>query len=170
MPLRARRWYLVAGELRCRERPLGLCRSPVHDPSFHDQPAAQTESTSAVRLAGAARPFLFAAWHEGRGRRAERRRRLVTGGHYNGKLDRPRLADRALERGRDRWHSAADGALPVGAEHALVAALGLLARHPGGAPRRHLAQPLHGRIVNLPARAMTGHNWTGAVHGLDAGA
>lgn len=87
---------------------------------------------------------------------------LVVGGHYNGKIDRPRIYDRALSvaefetlgAGREvegrglvaRWDFA-DG---IGAE---------------GIPTDRVTDvsgnDLHGQCVNMPARAMTGHNWQG---------
>jgi N,N-dimethylformamidase len=77
-------------------------------------------------------------------------------GHYNGKVERPALYDAALD-------------------------AAALACAPGGAAARHLVaawdfgreisstravdvgpNALHGEFVNLPARAVTGSNWTGA--------
>ena len=161
-PLLARRWYLVAGSFDGASGRLVLRQEPVHDPSFHDQSPVQVEATTAVRPGAAGTPFLFAAWHEGEADVPTACGRLVVGGHYNGKLDRPRLANRALERAAIAV-LAGDGALPSGLERAGVARWDFSREIPSetlvdGSPNR-----LHGRTVNLPARAMTGHNWTGAV-------
>ena len=161
-PLLARRWYLVAGSFDGASGRLVLRQEPVHDPSFHDQSPVQVEATTAVRPGAAGTPFLFAAWHEGEADVPTACGRLVVGGHYNGKLDRPRLANRALERAAIAV-LAGDGALPSGLERAVVARWDFSREIPSetlvdGSPNR-----LHGRTVNLPARAMTGHNWTGAV-------
>jgi N,N-dimethylformamidase len=161
-PLLARRWYLVAGSFDGASGRMVLWQEPVHDPSFHDQAAVQVETTTAVRPAAAGTPFLFAAWHEGEADAPTACGRLVAGGHYNGKLDRPRLANRALERA-EVAALAGDGALPSGLERAVVARWDFAREIPSETLVDSSPNRLHGRTVNLPARAMTGHNWTGAV-------
>jgi N,N-dimethylformamidase len=83
-------------------------------------------------------------------------------GHYNGKIDRPLIYGHAL--------SVAElAALAAGHEpdsHGLIArwdfADGISAQ---GIPSDHVSDisgnDLHGRCINMPARAMTGYNWTG---------
>jgi N,N-dimethylformamidase len=161
-PLLARRWYLVAGSFDGASGRMMLWQEPVHNASFHDQAAVQMETTTAVRPAAAGTPFLFAAWHEGEADAPTACGRLVAGGHYNGKLDRPRLANRALERA-EVAALAGDGALPSGLERAVVARWDFAREIPSETLVDSSPNRLHGRTVNLPARAMTGHNWTGAV-------
>jgi N,N-dimethylformamidase len=86
----------------------------------------------------------------------------IVGGHYNGKIDRPRVYGHPL--------GAADlGSLAAGSE---PASGGLIARWdfadgigPNGIATDRVTDAsgndLHGRCVNAPARAMTGHNWSG---------
>ncbi len=86
----------------------------------------------------------------------------IVGGHYNGKIDRPRVYGHAL--------GAADlASLAAGGE---PASGGLIARWdfadgigPDGILTDRVTDAsgndLHGRCVNAPARAMTGHNWSG---------
>ncbi len=161
-PLLARRWYLVAGSFDGASGRMMLWQEPVHDPSFHDQAAVQVETTTALRPGAAGTPFLFAAWHEGEADAPTACGRLVAGGHYNGKLDRPRLANRALARA-EVAALAGDGALPSGLERAVVARWDFAREIPSETLVDSSPNRLHGRTVNLPARAMTGHNWTGAV-------
>jgi N,N-dimethylformamidase len=161
-PLLARRWYLVAGSFDAASGRLALWQEPVHEPSFHDQAAVRVETTTAVRPQAGTMPCLFAAWHEGEADHPTAYGRLVGGGHYNGKLDRPRLADRALEPA-EVAALAGDGALPSGLERALVARWDLAREIPTETLIDTSPNRLHGRTVNLPARAMTGHNWTGEV-------
>jgi N,N-dimethylformamidase len=159
-PLLARRWYLVAGSFDATSGRLALWQVPVHDPSFHDQSAVQVESAGALRAHRGNAPFLFAAWHE---RDADAPGgRSVVGGHYNGKLDRPRLADRALSEA-EILALAGDGALPSGLERAVVARWDFAREIPSERLVDTGPNRLHGSTVNLPTRAMTGHNWTGAV-------
>ena len=132
---------LVPGrrQLRCRERPPRPLagagrRSDLSRPGAgarrgdHRRPPR-----AALRGPSCSRP----------GTRARRRRRpptgrLVAGGHYNGKLDRPRLANRALAPA-EVWALAGDGALPAGLEQALVArwdfSHAIADRDPGRQPR-----------------------------------
>ena len=69
--------------------------------------------------------------------------------HFNGKIDNPRLYDRALS------VAEADADTPD-------CQLGLFPRYWAREIVRDTeANQLHGRTVNLPTRAGTGHNWTG---------
>ena len=69
--------------------------------------------------------------------------------HFNGKIDHPRLYDRALTdlASSDQRHLVADWdfARDIGSDR--ISDIG--------------PHHLHGRAVNLPTRAVTGHNWTG---------
>jgi N,N-dimethylformamidase len=88
--------------------------------------------------------------------------RLIVRGHYNGKIDRPLIYGHAL--------SVAElAALAAGHEpdsRGIIArwdfADGISAR---GIPSDHVSDisgnDLHGRCINMPARSMTGYNWTG---------
>ena len=86
---------------------------------------------------------------------------IIVGGHYNGKIDRPRVYGHAL--GGAQLDELAGGREPD--------SRGLIARWdfadgigPDGIPTDRVTDAsgndLHGRCVNAPARAMTGHNWT----------
>ncbi len=161
-PLLERRWYLVAGSFDAASGRLSLWQTPLHDLTFHDQPPVAVASETAVRPASAGAPLLFAAWHEGEAQAPTADGRLVAGGHFNGKLDRPRLAGRALGHG-EILALAGDGALPAGLERALVACWDFSQEIPSERLVDRAPNRLDGRTVNLPARAMTGHNWTGAV-------
>ena len=85
--------------------------------------------------------------------------RTVCGGHYNGKIDSPRVADRALSaiemQSLKTW--------PVATElgNSVIGAWDFSADIKGIKISDLSANLLHGEIVNLPARAMTGWNWTG---------
>ena len=75
--------------------------------------------------------------------------RLVTAGHYNGKIEAPRLSRRALAPGE-----AGD----------LVGAWDFAREIPGDEIVDVSGNGLDGVAVNLPARAMKGHLWNGEVH------
>ena len=91
-------------------------------------------------FAPAGRPLLIAALDVRDGDGQAR-----VGGHYNGKLERPRIA--ARKDGRDTALAEWDFSRDIPSTS--VIDIG---------PHR-----LGGQVVNLPARAMTGSNWTGAV-------
>ena len=84
-------------------------------------------------------------------------RRLITDSHYNGKIDGPHLAKGALDfhEMREIWNarpSFGTNALTVGAwDFSLDIESQKLTDISGN--------QLHGETVNLPTRAMTGHNW-----------
>jgi N,N-dimethylformamidase len=123
--------------------------SPIRSSSY-------VEARSDVRVADAGVPFVIAGYAESGGAGDP-----VVGGHYNGKLDRPRVYGRALS--REELDALTRGDEPGGA--------GPLARWdfaagigPNGIPTDHVADTsgngLHGACVNMPARGMTGYNWT----------
>ena len=87
---------------------------------------------------------------------------IIVGGHYNGKIDRPRVYGHAL--GEAQLDELAAGGEPD--------SRGLIARwdFADGIGSNGIAtdrvtdasgNDLHGRCVNAPARGMTGHNWGG---------
>jgi N,N-dimethylformamidase len=95
---------------------------------------------------------------------------LVMGSHYNGKIDSPRIASRALSRLEiEQLKPGASGATderrstgPTGNLAATLVAswdfakdMGTRGAHDDGPYK------LHGAVINLPTRAMTGYNWSG---------
>ena len=99
-------------------------------------------------------PLIMAAYYNGA---AEGR--LITGGHFNGKIDNPRLFDSGLYAGD--FSSLKSGA-PASSFGSKLLGDWDFSRDIGStkitdrSPKGH-----HGRTVNRPTRAMTGHNWTG---------
>lgn len=97
-----------------------------------------------------------------------------TTGHYNGKIDSPRLCKGALS--RLEMEMMKGGAQPALSERRHSGPTGPLSDVIVGAwdfsdgintleARDHGPWHLHGRFVNCPTRAMTGYNWTG--HNFD---
>ncbi len=154
MPLRARTWYHVAASYEASSGAVLLVQEPLpHWPA--DPTAASVELRGDHGPGAVAAPLVIAGYADG----AEAGRALV-GGHFNGKIDAPRVFDRALERdelaalarGGDR--ARALGATAVGAWDFSVG-IGSTVVHDTSPHRRH------GRAVNMPMRAATGHNWSG---------
>ena len=133
-PLTARRWYHVAASVDLAAGTVTLRQTPLadHAPSL-EHPVA---ITTAIRAApGPAGDFFIGA-----ARKAVEDGRLRTTWHFNGKIDRPSLL--AGEHPIGLWDFAAD-----------VATDRVTDRSPNH---------LHGRTVNAPKRAVTGHNWDGS--------
>ena len=75
--------------------------------------------------------------------------------HFNGKIDGPRMFDRSLS--CEEVRSMASGKNPGGT----VASWDFSRDISSNRIVDSSSNALHGRLVNLPARAVTGHNWTG---------
>ena len=160
VPLLERRWYIVAGSYDASSGMLAISQTPVADGSFHAEPTVYEKQPSDVRPTSGPRPFLFAAWHAGESISPSAWQHLVAGGHFNGKLDRPRLARRALSPA-EVIELAGDTALNPELVRDVIASWDFSLDIPSEDLLDASPHRLHGRVVNLPARAMTGHNWTG---------
>jgi N,N-dimethylformamidase len=105
--------------------------------------AAQAPLLMAARLAGT----------EASGRRR-------TEAHYNGRIDSPRLSRRALP--LDEALALHQRPLPERLRPSLIGAWDFAQEIPTQRVVDISSNALHGETVNLPARAMSGYNWSGA--------
>jgi len=153
-PLISRRWYFVAASFDRATGVARLYRELVADKTMTQAPAVAVEKAAAGFSAGPG-PFLFAAWHRG-----EAGGRTLTGGHFNGKIDRPRLCNRALSRDA-LWSLTAD-TIPASLVTSIMARWDFSRDIETEIIRDTSPNRLDGAIVNLPARAMTGSNWDGS--------
>ncbi|ANK81921.1 MAG: hypothetical protein TEF_14795 [Rhizobiales bacterium NRL2] len=155
-PVLQRQWYRVSasydagtGEVRLSQQPDGL--SPGQSVAAGAAEAQATLEQGLRPDAGEA-PVMFAASAGAEG----------PVDHYNGKIDRPRIAARALDQ------TDVDRLMAAGPDESLRGDLigcwdfscdirtdRITDLGPGGR---------HGRLINLPARASTGFNWTGEAH------
>ena len=122
-------------------------------------PPAITEVIAADRISfHSESSAVIAGWKAG----ASNGGKLIVEGHYNGKIDRPRVYGHALD--ASQFDELASGREPD--------SRGLIARWdfadgigPNGIPTDRVTDAsgndLHGYCVNSPARGMTGHNWRG---------
>jgi N,N-dimethylformamidase len=134
-PLTARRWYHVTASVDLAARTVTLGQTPLadHTPSL-ERPATVTATIPVTP------PTLTGAFFLGAARRTVEDGRLRTMWHFNGKIDRPGISRDGEAIGL--WDLAAD-----------IATDRITDRSPNG---------LHGRTVNAPKRAVTGHNWDGS--------
>jgi len=139
--LRERRWYEVVGTLGADGR-LTVAQRP-HAPLADGGTAA---AQGAAPCPGGVAGVFLAALPPSDGGTAPAR------AHYNGKVEAPSIWQGPVA-------SAANPAAP-----GLVAAWDFSAGIPTQIASDTASQAAHARLVNLPTRAMTGANWTGAVH------
>jgi N,N-dimethylformamidase len=156
-PLLAGCWYYVRGSrdedgtVEVEQEPLvGPANGRFSLPSPAAPTAAHVERRTSVHPAPNGAPVVMAGWYEGTDDG-----RIVVGGKYNGKIDRPRISrhpmsldhmDRPRRDGTVAAWDFADGITLHGVHTSLVTDVG---------PRG-----LDGELVNRPTRAMTGYNWT----------
>ena len=148
-PLDPRVWYFVAACYDAENGRVTLHQTPVDNRITGSAPITH-DSISALRPGDHAGPLLLAAGGDPR--------RRGDGFLYNGKIDSPRLFGRAL--GDDEIQMLETGT-PAGEIAGLVAAWNFADGIPTGRIRDTSGHGLHGELVNMPARAMTGHNWDG---------
>lgn len=145
-PLTAREWYRVTASYDAANGTACVTQTPLRKQAVFDRPVTVTQSMGRQAFQIADAPLLLAAW-----KRETQAHRLVTGGHYNGKLEAPAVAATAFDEDHmtrlavestlARWD------FSRGIDGETITDL---------SPNQH-----HGRCVNLPTRAVTGHNWSG---------
>ena len=152
-PLDARVWCFVAACYDADDGRVTLHQTPL-DNRISDPASITNDSIPPVRPADHAGPLLIAAGGDPRGDVPKR----GAGYLYNGKIDSPRLFGRAL--GDDEIVLLGTG-MPAGDIRGLVAGWNFAEGIPTQKIRDVSGHGLHGDLVNMPARAMTGHNWDG---------
>ncbi len=147
-----REWYLVAASYDSRTGAVTVRQEAQVRRAF-ETPVGKGAAKVRLRLddLGTA-PLMFAAHTSG-----SLKGRLRTAGHYNGKIDAPRLANRVLDRAE--MMALQHGPLVGDLRYAVVGAWDFSRDIATGHLRDVSGNCLHGETVNLPARGMTGHNW-----------
>lgn len=164
VPLIAGVWYLAVAS-QGADGALTVSQTPVvtvtnsrfsFATSWESTTATVTEPCTVRAPADLAVPLVMAGYVE---TPAGEGSRQIIGGHFNGKLDRPRVHAVALD------PELAEGAVENPRGNAVVAAWNFqeeITRH-GITRTRHITDNslnrLHGRTWNGPARGMTGYNW-----------
>ena len=156
-------WYSVAATYDAASGRVTLYQDPVVNSTngnygrvFRVEGSSLVEADAPVRPSGADAPFVMAGHASG-----SDRGRAIVGGHFNGKIDRPRVYGRALA--LEELRALTRGEEP--SAQLLMArwdfADGIGSR---GIPSDHVTDTsgnrLHGTCVNMPARGMTGYNYT----------
>lgn len=155
LALRDRHWYFVAATIDVSGRQVHLCQHECSGPG----PDTTSCNTSGALPGQAAldsdAPLLMAA-----GRACRLDGRILGKELYDGKLERPRLFRRVLE--TEELEQLRKGASPrqVGRQD-LIAAWDFSREMHASRARDLGPNKLHATTVNMPARAVTGHDWSG---------
>ncbi len=136
-------WTFVAASFDARTRKALLYQRPQNGFPFDRARSVVERETAATSVSTNEAPFLIAAFAAAGG--------AVTG-HYNGKIDNPRLYTRALtreeieaiEKGRGGEDALASWDFSLDIESDKIS---------------DVSGKFGGRAVNFPMRAVTGHNW-----------
>jgi N,N-dimethylformamidase len=154
-PMRAHEWYFVAATYSAASREVTLYQIPLANWPLDDSAVVLRSTVQAAKLGTNPSPLLIAAAHAEKVDSA----RVVGRMLYNGKIDSPRIFARALSQNEI---DALRQDHPVGdVVDDSVVALWDFAAHSDSAkvidtgPHR-----LQGTAINMPMRAVTGHNWT----------
>ncbi|MGE0859639.1 MAG: N,N-dimethylformamidase beta subunit family domain-containing protein [Gammaproteobacteria bacterium] len=153
-PFVSHEWYFVAASYDAESRTVTLHQEPLHNHvGTNDAARKRVKLKQGVGMAHDA-PLTIGACFD----RFDAGRTACTA-HYNGKVDSPRIASRALTESELQAFRAprVNGALL----HDLVAAWDFGADITSVKVRDTSPNRLDGRVVNMPARGMTGWNWTG---------
>ena len=153
-PLIAREWYLVGASYDAGTGEVRLYQEPLVPYAKIDTGSAITHVTKLKLQHAGTAPLMFAAHLSD-----SSNGRLLVAGHYNGKLERPRLADRALT--RLEMEQLRGDEISASLQSAVVAAWDFSKEITTERVIDTSANRCHGETFQLPARAMTGSIWTG---------
>ncbi len=142
-------WYFVAASYDASSGSVTLYQEPVMTWPVEDARAVVERKVSLTSVGTSDDPLLVAAFWSWRDESTE-----IAGGHFNGKIDRPRVFNRALS--QQEIESLRQGGAPTGAVgdwdfSADIGSRRVTDRSPND---------LTGETFNMPTRGMTGYNWT----------
>ena len=155
-PLIEREWYLVGCAYDAGSRQATVYQQPFEEYATVDSAAEVARTVRPKSVAVEGMPLTMAASIV----RTVKERHATTQ-HFNGKIDRPRLAGRALSQGE--MCRFLDDRVPGGLRAELLAAWNFALDIPDTRITDISGNGIDGEVVNMPVRAMTGYNWTGDV-------
>jgi N,N-dimethylformamidase len=151
-PLSERRWQLVGVRFNADDLRATLFCEPQQDKQFPVLEATEETFTLDVMTDTLTTEFCLAAWPLGNA--------TATSCHLDGKLDRPRLSRRALK--NDELAELVSLEPDVLPSSTLIGAWDFSQEIETDVVTDISGNELHGKTGNLPMRAVTGVNWTGA--------
>ncbi|MSO54509.1 MAG: N,N-dimethylformamidase [Rhodospirillales bacterium] len=155
-PLTARHWAFVAASFDADTGRVQLHQEPLRESAgtdFASRPIS-TDTETTIRPSPASGPFLFAGWVQ-----SPPGDRLTVDRHFNGKIDAPRLCNRALLRADIEQLKALT--IPQSLAADIVGFWDFSRDIPSIRVADLSSNNLAGETVNLPVRGSTGWNWTG---------
>jgi N,N-dimethylformamidase len=156
--LKRRHWYFVAASYDSATGTLQLVQeSADRVVQSAVQPVARSSQIGALRPSEST-AVTFAAVASA-GPRPNRRPPVRVAQHFNGKLDRPRLAQRSLSFAEMTALTALE--VPVALEPDIAGSWDFALDMGSEIIRDRSPRRADGRLYNMPTRAMTGHNWYG---------
>ncbi len=172
-PVRDRAWHFVAATFDAESGKAVL----YHEPQIRyalDPGIPPVEKTIKTKVQHSDTPLVIAGYVDRRESspigNSSVPKGVIIGGHYNGKIDSPRMCNRALSRleietmklGARPELDERRGPGPTGdLSTCLVASWDFSEAIPTRTVLDKGPYKLHGELVNLPTRAMTGYNWRG---------
>ena len=152
-PMLSREWYFAAVAYDRKTKQVRLHQEPLVPYAKVDTMAELSKTVSTVPdFHGAV--LMMAASPAGMGNG-----RVIGRHHMNGKIDRPRLAKRALS--RLEMERVRGDLIPQDLQTAMVAIWDFSKGIDTETITDSSAHRLHGETINMPVRGMKGHNWTG---------
>jgi N,N-dimethylformamidase len=147
MPLSPRTWTFAVGTYDAPTQRLGIHQLPMQGAT-----GVHVYSSASIREHSGAPgvPLFLGALAAG----------TAAGAHFNGKLEAPAIAARALTEPEVRFSS--EGSFPGDWRDIVVAEWDLAVGIATADVHDVSGHELHGSAVNLPTRAVTGRRWTGA--------
>jgi len=152
--LRSKTWYFVAASYDAGTGEARLICEPVPRLWIKEPGENVSRSFQTGLLTATSAPFLLAGSHQ----ETDAGGKQFAAGLYNGKLESPRVWGRALS--GEEISALRDGAAPTDLA-GLLAAWDFTRDFSGDVIHDISGNGADGRLINMPARAMTGHNWTG---------
>ena len=152
--LQGREWYFAGASYDADSGEVALYQEPTMPYAVIDDGGSVTKKSGVAPDNANGAPFTMAAHPVGEANGA-----MIGGGHYNGKIDRPRVANRAL--GRLEMERLRGDGLPHDLQSSVVAAWDFAKDISSERLRDMGANRLDGETKQLPVRGMKGHNWTG---------
>ena len=153
--LQTPQWYFAAGGYDPVGQRLFVYLSPAGEWTGTRSPEFTEEAAYVSTPGENSAPFLMAGYDD-----RDASGKPIVAGHFNGKIESPRLFSRALT--PDEVRRLASGAAPSQFGDNLAAAWDFSREVSSARIVDSSPNQLHGTAVNMPARAMTGHNWESA--------
>ncbi len=152
-PLQNLRWYFAAATYNAASGSVVVYQEPVPAWPLGNTRTVERRSTKIRAIGQNEEPVVMGAYRASKG--SEKR---GLGGHFNGKIESPRVFSRALN--PHEIEALKQGGSPKELGKALIAAWDFSADISSRTIRDISSNGLHGKTVNMPTRAVTSHNWT----------